>query len=85
MLTFIVWCLSGVFAGWYFGVRTRRDAAHEVQRNIAVGIVGGVLGGFLFHWSVTRDLLGVGSMFTAFVGAIALLALGNWFLRPGVE
>jgi uncharacterized membrane protein YeaQ/YmgE (transglycosylase-associated protein family) len=84
MLSFVVWCLFGGLAGWHFGVRTQRDASREVRRNIAVGVVGGLSGGLLFHLSVAPDTSSVGSVLTAFVGAIALLAVGNWFLRPGV-
>ena len=84
MFGFVIWALFGGLAGWHFGVRTQRNAFREVRRNIAIGAVGGVAGGFLFHWSVAPNASSAASLLTAFVGAIVLLAVGNWFLRPGV-
>lgn len=85
MLSFVVWCLFGGIAGLHFGVRTQRDAIREVQRNVAIGSVGGMLGGFLLHWNIAPKFLTAESVLTAFVGAIVFLAMGNWVLRPGVQ
>lgn len=85
MLSFVIWCLFGGIVGWYFGLRTQHDRRRELQRNIAVGVVGSVLGGFLFRWSIAPRLLNIGSVLTAFVGAIALLAVGNWLFGPDAE
>lgn len=83
MLSFVIWCLFGGLAGWHFGLRTQRDVPQQVRRNVVVGVVGGVLGGSIFHWTAAPSASSGESVLTAFFGAIALLAVGNWFLRPG--
>lgn len=79
MLYFIAWSLLGGAAGWHFGLRTEPDFKREVRRNIVVGVVGGIVGGLLFHWSSTPRLSSAESVLTAFVGAISLLGVLNWF------
>jgi uncharacterized membrane protein YeaQ/YmgE (transglycosylase-associated protein family) len=82
MLSFVIWSLFGALAGWHFGLRTQRDVPRQVRRNVIVGLVGGVLGGSVFHWTLAPNALSGESLLTAFVGAIALLAVGNLFPRP---
>lgn len=62
----------GALAGWFAG-KIMKGRGFGVAINIVVGILGAVIGGFLF------SLLGVtaggfiGSLITATVGAVALL------------
>jgi uncharacterized membrane protein YeaQ/YmgE (transglycosylase-associated protein family) len=64
----------GALAGWLAG-KIMKGEGFGVAVNIVVGIIGAVIGGFLF------SLLGVsaggfiGSLITATVGAVALLFL----------
>jgi uncharacterized membrane protein YeaQ/YmgE (transglycosylase-associated protein family) len=66
--------LIGVIAGWLAGQVTK-GRGFGLVGNLIVGVIGALLGGFLF------DLLGiaagglVGSLITALVGAIVLLFL----------
>ena len=69
----LVWfLLIGGVAGWLAGV-FMKGRGFGVVVNIVVGIVGAVLGGFLF--GLLRIATGglIGSLITAFVGAVVLL------------
>jgi uncharacterized membrane protein YeaQ/YmgE (transglycosylase-associated protein family) len=68
------WIVVGLIAGWLAAKIT--DAPRGLLRNLAVGLVGAVLGGFMF------ERLGVelmpsffGSLVTATVGAIIFLLI----------
>ncbi|WP_444678149.1 GlsB/YeaQ/YmgE family stress response membrane protein [Halomonas sp. E19] len=68
----IAWLIIGGLAGWIAG-NIMRGGGFGILPNIGVGIVGAVIGGFLFR------LLGlgaegmIGSLVTATVGAVLLL------------
>lgn len=72
----LVWLVIGAIAGWAAG-EVMRGRGFGLVGNIVVGIVGSLLGGWLF------GLLGIdtgtgfpiGSLITAFLGAVILLAL----------
>ncbi len=42
------WIVLGGVAGWIASIITGKDGSMGVGANIVVGIVGGLLGGFLF-------------------------------------
>lgn len=73
---FIWWLIIGGVAGWLAGL-IMKGSGFGVLGNIVVGIVGGIIGGFLF------GLLGlgannlIGSIITAVIGAVVLLAIVN--------
>jgi len=85
MLSFISWCLSGAFAGWLFGVVMQPEANRDKVRNVIVGVVGALFGGFLFHWNIAPSLLSLGSVLTAGAGAVALLAAVSLFMQPSAH
>jgi len=68
------WIIIGLLAGWIAGKIT--DAPGGLLRNLAVGLVGAILGGYLF------DRLGVlvmpsflGGLVTATIGATLFLLI----------
>jgi uncharacterized membrane protein YeaQ/YmgE (transglycosylase-associated protein family) len=68
------WILVGLIAGWLAAKIT--DAPRGLLRNLAVGLVGAILGGFMF------ERLGIelmpsffGSLVTATIGAIIFLLI----------
>ena len=74
----LIWVIVGAIAGWLASLVMRTNRQQGLLEDIIVGVVGGLLGGFLL------DLLGVGgevtglnigSILVAFVGAIVLLAI----------
>ena len=72
-MSFIYFLLIGAAAGFLAG-KVMKGRGFGVLGNIAVGVIGGILGGWLFGFlgiSTSGGLLG--SLITAFVGAVVLL------------
>lgn len=75
-MDFIWFLLIGAVAGWLAGL-VMKGGGFGFWINIIVGVVGGVIGGWVFgllkiEWGGT-----IGSLVTAFVGAIILLFIAN--------
>ncbi len=77
-INIIVWLIVGAIAGWLASIVMGTNRSQGLLADIVVGIIGGFLGGWLL------DVLGVGgavtglnigSVLTAFIGAVVLLAL----------
>lgn len=91
LLSLILWLVFGALIGWLASIVMRTDAQQGAILNIVVGIIGALLGGFLF------SLLGVGgsninqgdfsltSLLVSFIGAIVLLAIVNLVRRGSVR
>ena len=77
--SFLTFILIGIAAGWLAG-RIMKSGSSSLVTDLIVGVIGAILGGFLF------SLLGlsangmVGSLVTATVGASVLIA-GLRFLK----
>jgi uncharacterized membrane protein YeaQ/YmgE (transglycosylase-associated protein family) len=68
----ISWIIIGLVAGWLAAQIV--GARGGMMNNIAVGLLGGVIGGFLFTYIGQAERPSFfGSLFTATVGAILLL------------
>ncbi len=79
---FIIFLLIGGIAGWLAG-RIMKGGGFGVLGNIVVGIVGSVIGGFTFGLFGLESGSFLGSIVTATVGAVILLALVGAFRRSG--
>jgi uncharacterized membrane protein YeaQ/YmgE (transglycosylase-associated protein family) len=72
---FLWFLLIGLAAGWLAG-RLMRGTSFGVLGDIVVGVVGALIGGFLFRTfglTIRRGLLG--SLIVATIGAVVLLSL----------
>jgi uncharacterized membrane protein YeaQ/YmgE (transglycosylase-associated protein family) len=74
----LAWIIVGAIAGWLASIVMRTNRSQGLLEDIIVGVVGGVLGGFLLNalgvgGAVTG--LNVTSILVAFVGAVVLLFL----------
>jgi uncharacterized membrane protein YeaQ/YmgE (transglycosylase-associated protein family) len=81
-MNFIMYLIVGGIAGWLASMVMRTDGQQGVLLNIVVGIIGGLLGG----WLLPAIGLGLGGgwiayLITALIGAIILLAIVNLFRR----
>jgi uncharacterized membrane protein YeaQ/YmgE (transglycosylase-associated protein family) len=68
----LVWILIGLIAGWLAAKIT--NSPHGLIRNLIVGLIGSVFGGFLFTklgLRVVPDFWG--ELITAIIGAVVLL------------
>ena len=70
----IFWIIIGALAGWIAEKITKSD--HGLFTNIIVGIVGAVIGGWLLGlFGVDLRDNWIGSLVTAVIGAVILLAI----------
>jgi len=74
----LVWIIIGGIAGWLASIVMKTNRSQGLLMDIIVGIVGGLVGGWLLtaigvSGAVTG--LNLGSLLTAFIGAVVLLAL----------
>lgn len=75
-MSIIAWIVVGFVAGGFARVATGAKK-RGCLGTIAVGILGGLIGGSLFNWAGSRGIthFGLWSILVAFVGACALLLL----------
>jgi uncharacterized membrane protein YeaQ/YmgE (transglycosylase-associated protein family) len=80
----LIWIIVGAIAGWLASIVMKTNRSQGLLADIIVGILGGLIGGFLLN------ALGVGgavsgfniaSILVAFIGAVVLLALLRMFSR----
>jgi uncharacterized membrane protein YeaQ/YmgE (transglycosylase-associated protein family) len=72
----LFWLVVGGLAGWLASIVAGTHARMGCLLNIAVGIVGAVVGGWVFHGLGIKAPAGhpfVGSVLVSFVGATILL------------
>jgi uncharacterized membrane protein YeaQ/YmgE (transglycosylase-associated protein family) len=71
----LIWfLLIGLAAGWLAG-QIMKGGSFGLVGNLVVGVIGALLGGFLFRTLGIAAGGLIGSLITAVVGAIVLLAL----------
>ncbi|MBD8031103.1 GlsB/YeaQ/YmgE family stress response membrane protein [Corynebacterium gallinarum] len=76
-LSILGWIIIGGLAGWIASKIKGTDAQQGIGLNIVVGIVGGLLGGFLLSL-IGVDVEGAGWIFsflTCLLGAVILLSI----------
>ncbi len=74
----ISWLIFGALAGWVASMITGKNAGQNWIGNIVVGIVGALLGGFLFSLfggGVNLEAWDLGSFIVAVIGAVVLLLI----------
>lgn len=79
-MNIIVWLVVGGLIGWLASVFMGTDARQGIILNVAVGIVGAVLGGWLLGGLVGAGSINQGDfslpgLFVSFLGAVILLFL----------
>jgi uncharacterized membrane protein YeaQ/YmgE (transglycosylase-associated protein family) len=72
----IAWLVVGLVAGFLAG-RVMQGGGYGLVGDLAVGLVGALIGGFLFGQFVTGTYALVGSIVVAFLGACLLI----WVVR----
>ena len=71
----VLWIIVGGLAGWLTG-RLLRGYGYGCIGNIVIGIIGAVIGGWLFRIANIEALPGlIGSVFTAIIGAVVLITV----------
>jgi uncharacterized membrane protein YeaQ/YmgE (transglycosylase-associated protein family) len=86
MINLILWLLFGALIGWLASMVMRTDAQQGAILNIVVGIVGAMIGGFLFgSGTINSNVFDLTSLLVSFVGAVILLAVVNLIRRGAVR
>jgi uncharacterized membrane protein YeaQ/YmgE (transglycosylase-associated protein family) len=73
----LAWLIVGAVAGWLASMVMSTDRQQGLLMDIVIGILGAMLGGFLFNQFGAAGVTGfnIWSIFVAFIGAVALLAV----------
>lgn len=73
----IAWLILGAVAGWLASLIMKTDAEQGALANIVVGIIGAVVGGFVFGLFGESSVSGLNlySLLVATVGAVISLAV----------
>lgn len=81
-MNILAWIVLGGVAGWLASIVMKRNSQMGLIANIAAGIVGAVVGGWVFGLFGGTGVTGFNltSLVVAFVGAVIVLAVVNFFL-----
>jgi uncharacterized membrane protein YeaQ/YmgE (transglycosylase-associated protein family) len=73
----LAWLVVGGVSGWLASLVMKTNRQQGLLLDIAVGIVGAFIGGFLFNQFGSAGVTGfnIWSVFVAFVGAVVLLGV----------
>jgi uncharacterized membrane protein YeaQ/YmgE (transglycosylase-associated protein family) len=91
MINFILWLLFGALVGWLASIVMHTDARQGALLNIVVGILGALIGGWLFgiltgHAITINDgVFNLTALVISFVGAVVLLGIVNLVTRGTVR
>ena len=78
-MSILAWIILGGLAGWIGSMLMGTDASQGVVLNVVVGIVGAVVGGFLFNSLGSAGVTGFNfySLIVAIIGSVVLI----WILK----
>ena len=90
MISFIIALVMGGVIGWLASKVMNRDASMGILANVIVGCAGSILGrfllgGFIGGGNLRGDAFDPKTLLTAFIGAVALLAVVNLIKRGKVR
>jgi uncharacterized membrane protein YeaQ/YmgE (transglycosylase-associated protein family) len=82
----ITWLVIGLIAGWLAGL-VMKGSGYGLVGDILIGLLGGVVGAWLFMFIVPSDARGglVGVVVVALVGAVIFVALARLLTRRTVH
>lgn len=84
-MNIIIWLIMGGIVGWLASLIMKTAGQQGIVMNVVVGIVGAIIGGWLFGPMLGAAQLGQGfdfrSFIVALIGAIILLAIVNLIRR----
>ena len=86
VINLVLWLLFGALVGWLASMVMRTDAQQGALLNIVVGVIGALIGGFLFGANtINQNAFNLTALLVSFVGAVVLLAIVNLVRRGTVR
>jgi uncharacterized membrane protein YeaQ/YmgE (transglycosylase-associated protein family) len=86
MINLLIWLVAGAAIGWVASMVMHTNAQQGTILNIVVGVVGAMIGGFLFGSStINQNVFNVNALLVSLVGAVVLLAIVNLVQRGRVR
>lgn len=81
----LAWIIFGAIVGWVASIMTGNNKRMGLGKNIIVGLLGAVIGGWLSTLFVigSYNEFSLNSFFVALIGAVVLLFVVNLFSRRG--
>jgi uncharacterized membrane protein YeaQ/YmgE (transglycosylase-associated protein family) len=82
-MSIIAWIILGLIAGW-IGSKIVNRRGEGFFMDIALGIVGALVGGFLFSLIGAEGVSGLNlySLFVAVIGAVVVLVIYHFIVPP---
>lgn len=79
----ILWIIFGALAGWIASLLMKTDYKQGTLMDIAMGILGAIVGGFLMGMVGKTGVTGFNfySLFVAVIGAVVLIAFARLIRR----
>jgi uncharacterized membrane protein YeaQ/YmgE (transglycosylase-associated protein family) len=89
-MNIIIWLVIGGLIGWLASIVMRTNAQQGIFLNVAVGIVGALLGGWFLSplvgaSTINQGNFSAGGLFVSFLGAVVLLAVVNLVRRGAMR
>jgi uncharacterized membrane protein YeaQ/YmgE (transglycosylase-associated protein family) len=89
IVNIIVWIIVGAIAGWLASIVMKTNAQQGFIMDVVIGIIGAFIGGFVLNLLQGNAAAGatpavglnIGSILTAFIGAVILLAILRFLRR----
>lgn len=69
---FLWYLLIGLVAGWLASLIVKGDGSGLLM-NLVIGVIGGLLGGWVLSWFGVLAVGTIGSLITSLIGAVLLL------------
>jgi uncharacterized membrane protein YeaQ/YmgE (transglycosylase-associated protein family) len=78
-MSLLAWIILGLVAGWIASLVMKTDASQGPFLDILLGVVGAVVGGYLFNFFGMAGVTGFNlySLVVATIGAAILIAVGR--------
>ncbi|HNP87034.1 MAG TPA: GlsB/YeaQ/YmgE family stress response membrane protein [Kouleothrix sp.] len=86
MINLILWLLFGACVGWLASLVLRTSAQQSMLTNVASGVIGALIGGFLFGGpTINTSGFSMTTLIVSLLGSIILLAVTNILNRQPVR
>jgi uncharacterized membrane protein YeaQ/YmgE (transglycosylase-associated protein family) len=79
-MRFLLWIISGVVAGWLTGL-VMKGRGYGLLGNLAIGLLGGIIGGWLFSLFGLAARGWLGEIVVALVGGVVLVVIVRFLRR----